>query len=89
MDGLGHNGVLDIELGQEGELWFGTGSLYAAGSGVSRYSGEQLRTFTTEEGLVRNNVVSAYWKMVWLITWSSILWKIGREYCGSPPTAAA
>jgi len=47
-DGLASNTVLTIFQDSHGTLWFGTTD------GVTRYDGENFRTFTTEDGLSRN-----------------------------------
>ena len=47
-DGLNSNTVLTIFQDSRGNMWFGTTD------GVTRYDGENFRTFTTEDGLSRN-----------------------------------
>ena len=47
-DGLNSNTILTIFQDSHGTLWFGTTD------GVTRYDGENFRTFTTEDGLSRN-----------------------------------
>lgn len=51
-DGLAHNVVSSICLGQDGYLWFATMN------GVSRYDGTSWLTITTKDGLVDNRVWS-------------------------------
>ena len=50
-DGLVHRKVVSILQDRDGHLWFGT-----AGSGVSRYDGQDWTSFTTEDGLAANGV---------------------------------
>ena len=47
-DGLASNTVLTIFEDSHGNIWFGTTD------GITRYDGENFRTFTTEDGLSRN-----------------------------------
>ena len=47
-DGLASNTVLTIFEDSRGNMWFGTTD------GLTRYDGENFRTFTTEDGLSRN-----------------------------------
>ena len=53
------HGVLSMVEDSRGHLWFGTG-LWAGvgGHGVSRYDGEDLVTFTREDGLAGDQVLS-------------------------------
>jgi len=49
--------VHDIHQDREGMLWFSSCSYnWHRGSGVSRYDGKEFITFTTEDGLVSNDV---------------------------------
>ena len=63
-DGLVGNSVQAILEDREGCLWFGTGKFILApwlgegGRGVSRYDGEQFVSFTTQDGLTGNEVLS-------------------------------
>ncbi len=47
-DGLASNTVLTVFEDNHGTMWFGTTD------GITRYDGENFRTFTTEDGLSRN-----------------------------------
>ena len=51
-DGLPSSIINDIRQDREGDLWFGT---YG---GVSRYDGEMFVTFTSEDGLGEDEVIS-------------------------------
>lgn len=52
LDGLPSSAVLAIAQDRGGDLWFGTNS------GVGRYDGEWITTFTVREGLAGNKVFS-------------------------------
>jgi|AP82_1055514.scaffolds.fasta_scaffold240243_2 hypothetical protein len=54
-DGLPGLDVYAVLVDREGLLWFGTD-----GSGVSRYDGNEFKTFTTRDGLAGNSVRSIY-----------------------------
>ncbi|MDA0746069.1 MAG: ATP-binding protein [bacterium] len=61
VEGLADNAVSAIELDRTGNLWFGTSSRTGTasgteGKGVSRYDGEEWKTFTTADGLADNSV---------------------------------
>ena len=49
-DGLTSKTVLTIFEDSHGNMWFGTTE------GVTRYDGENSRTFTTEDGLAQNTI---------------------------------
>ena len=49
-EGLASNTVLTIFEDSQGIMWFGTTD------GVTRYDGENFKTFTTEDGLSRNTI---------------------------------
>ena len=49
-DGLVSNTVLTVFEDSHGNMWFGTTD------GLTRYDGENFRTFTTEDGLARNTI---------------------------------
>ena len=49
-DGLASNTVLTIFEDSRGHMWFGTTE------GVTRYDGENFRTFTTEDGLAKDRI---------------------------------
>ena len=49
-DGLVSNTVLAVFEDSRGHIWFGTTD------GLTRYDGENFRTFTTEDGLARNTI---------------------------------
>ena len=63
-DGLADNDVHSILEDRGGDLWFGTGRWFVTGRwvgtgcGVSRYDGEEFATFTTEDGLAGDQVMS-------------------------------
>ena len=54
-DGLPGLDVHAVLMDREGLLWFGTD-----GSGVSRYDGNEFKTFTTHDGLAGNSVAEYF-----------------------------
>ena len=57
-DGLTDSSVNCILQGQDGDLWFGTGSWFGTGKGVTRYDGRTWSTFSPKDGLAHGGVVS-------------------------------
>ena len=51
LDGLADNWVWDILFATDSALWFATG-----GGGISRYDGSQFINYTTEDGLISNDL---------------------------------
>jgi len=54
-DGLAHNIVTAIHRTPDGMMWFGTGTTWDKGGGVSRYDGNQFVNFTPKDGLLNNS----------------------------------
>ena len=61
-DGLAHEAVQSVLEDRSGDMWFGTGWeegwRYSPGRGVSRYVGEEVVTYTMDDGLHTNTLRS-------------------------------
>lgn len=69
-DGLPSAEVYDILQDSEGYMWFATGF------GVCRYDGYDFKTYTTQDGLLDNSIVSLYndpMDRVWLNSYTGYL----------------
>ncbi len=57
-DGLGGNGITEIAIGPDGDVWVATRAsiFYSAPTGISRFDGQGWRTHDTASGLPDNRV---------------------------------
>ena len=81
-DGLASMSVKAIYQAPDSTMWFGT-AVFAVGSGVSHFDGENFVTFTTKDGLVRNAVYSIccdHDGMMWFVTSGGVSRYDGMEF---------
>lgn len=74
-DGLGSQVVGAVLVQADGTVWAGTGDEWQAGTGLSRFLPDRVRTFTTRDGLVSDHVVSLIEDShghLWLATWEGV-----------------
>jgi len=86
-DGLASNLVNDVHQSQDGSLWFATASqrlgLRQINGGISRYDGQTFSTYTTEDGLLSNNVnyiAESRDGIIWLATDQGISSYDGKKF---------
>ncbi|MEW5868279.1 MAG: two-component regulator propeller domain-containing protein [Chloroflexota bacterium] len=76
-DGLSDNTIMDIHVGEDGIIWFGTWN------GVTMYNGEEWKSFSTFDGLTGNVIFSiamAPDHSMWFGTSYGILSFDGKEW---------
>ena len=86
-DGLAYGAVQSVLEDRSGDLWFGTGWeerwRYGSGKGVSRFPGDEVVTFTTDDGLATNGVESMAVDRqgnVWLGGPDGVSWYDGEQF---------
>jgi len=86
-DGLASDLVNDVHQSQDGSLWFATTSqrlgFRQINGGISRYDGRTFSTYTTQDGLVSNNVnciAESQDGMIWFATEQGISGYDGKKF---------